>query len=164
MAYEGEILNACGVVEVDLTKVAVVAVSGSGPNVCGHMILHSPSRGGFYFHVAGFYGPPRYMSEAQYRKYLKANGKRELLRRYLELPDPRRAELYLESLLCGNWLWLVLPNNCVRFCEVIIQAGGAEWGTYSNCPTVATDVPQQAINRFLQTLEGEIYRLYGVPR
>ncbi len=164
MAYEGEVLNACGVVQVDLTKIAVVAVSGSGPNLCGHLILYSPSRGGYYFHVADLYGPPRYMNASQYHRYLRANKKRELLRRYLELPDPRSAEQCLESLMASDWAWLILPHNCVRFCEVIIEAGGAEWGSYSNCPTVATDVPQEAIRRFLQTLESELYKAYGVPR
>lgn len=39
MAYEGELLNECGTLHVDLSKIAVVAVSGSGPNVCGHLIV-----------------------------------------------------------------------------------------------------------------------------
>jgi len=46
----------------------------------------------------------------------------------------------------------------------VIHAGGGEWSSYSNCPTVATQdsIGEQA-TRFFGQLEGEIYRLYGVP-
>ena len=33
MAYEGEILNACGAINIDLSDVYIVAVSGDGPNI-----------------------------------------------------------------------------------------------------------------------------------
>ncbi len=33
MSYEGELLNACGVIDLDFSRTYVVAVSGSGPNV-----------------------------------------------------------------------------------------------------------------------------------
>lgn len=165
MAYEGDVLNVCSLTNVDLTRVEVVAVSGSGPNVCGHLILYTPSRGGYYFHVAGqVYGPPRQMSEAGFRRYLKENGKRELRRIPLQLPDPRGAERYLERLMAHNWFWGVLPHNCVAFCEAVLKAGGAQWDSYSNCPAIATDVPAVTLGRFLQSLETQIYNAYGVPR
>ena len=116
------------------------------------------------FHVTDLYGYPHYMNAAQYQKYLRANHKREFLRRRLTLPDPRGAELYLEAILSEDWTWGVLPHNCDSFCEEVIHAGGATWSSYSNCPVMATDVPRQAISQFVQTLEGEIYRLYGAPR
>ncbi len=52
MSYEGELLNACGVIDLDFSRTYVVAVSGSGPNVCGHLLLHVDSHVGYYFHVA----------------------------------------------------------------------------------------------------------------
>jgi hypothetical protein len=39
MAYHGEVLDACGVVNLDCTHVTVVGVSGAGPNLCGHLLL-----------------------------------------------------------------------------------------------------------------------------
>ena len=39
MSYDGETLDACGIIELDLSKAYVVAVSGDGPNVCGHLLL-----------------------------------------------------------------------------------------------------------------------------
>jgi hypothetical protein len=166
MAYSGEILDQCGLIEIDCTNVAVVAVSGDGPNVCGHLLLHTgDSRGGYYFHVAELRGYPRYMSESGYRRYLSESGKRELRRRYLTLPDPQGAAQYLEALMAGTWTWLVLPNNCVAFVEEVIRAGGGTWGSYSNCPDLATrDTIGERIERFLGQLESEIYQLYGVPR
>jgi len=123
MSYEGETLDACGL-QVDLSEIAIVAVSGSGPNVCGHLILYTPSRGGFYFHVTDVYGYPHYMNASQYQRYLREDHKHEFLRRTLMLPDPRSAELYLESILSEDWTWGILPHNCVSFCEAVIHAGG----------------------------------------
>ena len=166
MGYSGEVLNQCGVLNIDLSRVEVVAVSGDGPNVCGHLLLHggSPS-GGTYYHVAEWRSYPRYMSEAGYRRYLRESGKRELRRIPLTLPDPQAAERYLENLLSNQWQWAVLPNNCVAFVEEVIQAGGGTWGSYSNCPDLATqDTISTRIQRFLGQLESEIYGLYGVPR
>jgi hypothetical protein len=53
MPYEGEVLNACGIVHADLSEISVVAVSGDGANLCGHLLLFSPKGGGYYFHVTG---------------------------------------------------------------------------------------------------------------
>jgi len=167
MAYEGEILNQCGLIEMDLTRVTVVAVSGDGPNVCGHLLLHAGSAsGGYYFHVAGgVHTYPRYMSEAGYRRYLREAGKRELRRVPVALSDAQGARLYLENLMANQWTWLVLPNNCVAFVEEVIAAGGGGWSSYSNCPAIATqETINQQIQRFLNQAESEIYRLYGVPR
>jgi hypothetical protein len=165
MSYAGEVLDACGVIDIDCSTVAVVAVSGDGPNVCGHLLLYTGRRGGYYFHVAEFRGHPRYMSEAGYQRYLRESGKTELRRRYLSLPDPQGALMYLEGLMAGTWTWLVLPNNCVAFVEEVIKAGGGTWSSYSNCPDLATqDTISERAQRFLNTLENEIYRLYGVPR
>ncbi|MCC6852954.1 MAG: hypothetical protein IT502_11660 [Rubrivivax sp.] len=174
MPYEGEVLNACGVVNAGLANVNVVAVSGDGPNLCGHLLLFTPNGGGYYFHVTGdpersglgrMRGYPRYMTEAGYRRYLRETGKRELRRRPLNLPKPDAAYLYLEGLLAEKWTWAVLPNNCVAFVEEIIEAGGGDWGSYSNCPALATSESiSERIGRFYRWMESGIYGVYGVPR
>jgi hypothetical protein len=174
MAYEGEILNACGAINMDFSVASIVAVSGDGPNVCGHLLLHSQKGGGYYFHVTGdpnasglkqARGYPMYMNEAGYRKYLKETGKTELRRRTIELPNPEGAMLYIESLLAEKWTWAVLPHNCVAFVEEVIKAGGGNWGSYSNCPVVATsDSVSERIQRFYNWMNSGIYGLYGVPQ
>jgi len=174
MPYEGEILNACGVINSDFSSVQVVAVSGDGPNVCGHLLLYVPKGGGYYFHVIGdpdgkgvskVRGYPRYMTDAGFKVYLKENRKRELRRRALNLPNPDGAYFYVESIMAEKWTWGVLPNNCVAFVESVIEAGGGEWGSYSNCPAIATsDTVTERVNRFFQWMESSIYGLYGVPR
>ena len=171
MGYEGELLNACGVIDIDFSQTYVVAVSGAGPNVCGHLLLHVSSHGGYYFHVAtgdqlgGIRGFPRYMTEAGYQRYMKESGKTELRRLPVALPKPDGALLYLETLMSDRWNWAVLPNNCVSFAEEVIKEGGGAWASVSNCPSVAT-VPTltHRIQEFLVRLESEIYRVYGVPR
>ena len=105
------------------------------------------------------------MVPAGYTRYLNENGKSEIRRRVLSLPDPDAASMYLEELMANKWTWGVLPNNCVAFVEEVIAAGGGTWSSYSNCPAAATaDSIETRANRFLNTLENEIYRLYGVPR
>lgn len=157
---------------VDLSNINVVAVSGDGPNICGHLLLHSPFGGGYYFHVTGdpnasgvsrIRGYPMFMSESGFRKYLKETGKHELRRRSLRLPNPAGAYLYLESLLAEKWTWAVLPNNCVAFVEEVIKAGGGDWNAYSNCPVLATtDSISDRITKFYQWMESGIYGIYGV--
>ncbi len=165
MAYSGEILNASGIINIDLTAATVVAVSGDGPNFCGHLLLRAGGRGGLYFHVAEFRGAPRYMTENGYRRYLRELGKTELRQVPVRLPDPGAAMIYLEALMADTWTWLVVPNNCVAFVEEVIAAGGGTWASASNCPSVAVadDIPTR-LERFLGRLEREIYGLYAIPR
>lgn len=165
MSYSGEQMNACGAFDIDCSKITVVAVSGDGPNVCGHLLIRTGGKDGpRYFHVDELHNYPKYMTEAGYHHYLTEAGKTELKRIGMSLPDPQGALLYLESLMANKWTWLVLPNNCVAFVEEVIKAGGGEWASYSNCPSVATAEPiPSRIRRLLRQLEGSIYRLYRVP-
>jgi hypothetical protein len=165
MEYNAVLLNQYGALSIDCSNIAVVAVSGDSPNICGHLLLHILGRGGgHYFHVSEFRLRPKYMNESGYRRYLHEAGKVEIRRRYLSLPNPSGALHYLDNLVANKWMWLVLPNNCVAFVEEVIRAGGGTWSSYSNCPDVATsDTISQHIQRFLGQLESEIYRLYGVP-
>ena len=165
MAYTGEVLNACGLFEIDFTDTHLVAVGGEGPNVCGDLLVYAGNRGGYYFHVAELNSYPRYLSESGYRRYLRESGKAELRRRRVELPNPNGALLYLEGLLANTWLWLVLPNNCVAFVEEVVRAGGGSWGSYSNCPAVATaPTVSERLQNFYNWMESGIHGLYGVPR
>lgn len=170
MAYEGELLDSCGVINIDFSRVTIVAVSGSGPNVCGHLLLRVDSGGGYYFHAAtgdqwgGMKGYPRYMTETGFQKYLKDNGKTVLRQIPLTLPNPNGAFLYLEDLMSKRWTWVVLPNNCVAFVEEIIQAGGADWSSMSNCPSIATTPTiSNQIQDFLIRAQSEFLRYSGAP-
>jgi hypothetical protein len=171
VTYEGEVLNSCGAINIDLSAPYIVAVSGDGPNVCGHLLLFSPKGGGYYFHVVGdagakglskMVGYPRYMNDAGYRRYLKEAGKSELRRMPVSLPRPNAAFLYIEGLLAEKWTWAVLPHNCVTFVEGVIEAGGGNWGSYSNCPALATaDSVSDRINSFYRWMENGVYGVYG---
>lgn len=175
MAYEGEILNACGSIQIDFSDTFVVAVSGDKPNLCGHLLIYTAKGGGYYFHVIGdvsasgvinkIHAFPKYMNDAGYRRFLKENGKRELRRRQIKLPNPSGALLYIERLLSEKWWWAILPHNCVTFVEEVITAGGGNWGSSSNCPVIATeDSVSQRIQSFYIWMESEVYGLYGAPR
>lgn len=162
MAYTGEVLSACGVIDIDFANTYVVAVSGDGVNVCGHLLLYAKP---YYFHVAELRGYPRYMSGSGYTRYLKESGKTELQRRKVPLPNPQGALLYLEGLMSETWTWMVLPNNCVAFVEEVIKAGGGSWGSYSNCPALATaPTVSERIQSFYQWMQVGIYNAYGIPQ
>lgn len=173
MAYEGEILFGCNVIHPQFTDTYVVAVTGDGPNVCGHLLVYDNS-GGYYFHAVGdpgasgvgkVLGYPMYMNDAGYRRYLATTGKKEIRRRKVVLPNPAGARDFVEARLADKWLWGVLPHNCVSFVEAVISAGGGSWGSYSNCPAVAvSDSLEERAQRLYQWVESGVYELYRVPR
>ncbi len=137
MAYEGDRMIACPVVPYNFEETFAVVVSGDGPNVCGHLVLRVGLDGNVtYLHVAGIRTEPRQMDEAGYSRYLTETGKRELKRFRVKISKPDLAMLEIEQLLAVKWLWGVLPHNCVRFVERIVQAGGSSAGLYLNCPTL----------------------------
>jgi hypothetical protein len=76
------------------------------------------------------------MTEQGYNHYLATNDKKEIRRTHVVLKDPAAALLKLEELLSKKWSWWVLPNNCARFVEDVVQAGGADVGLLSNCPAL----------------------------
>jgi hypothetical protein len=174
MAYEGDVMTVCGLVQFDFKSTSIVAVSGASWNQCGHLLVHSEAAGGLYFHVAGdaqsptligkIHAYPRYMNDANYRRYLKENGKRELRRRSVTLRNPRGAEAYVERALAEKWTWGVLPNNCVAFVESVIAAGEGEWSSWTNCPTIATeDTFLQRMEQFFRNMDRGIRGQYGLP-
>lgn len=114
----------------------VVAVSGAKWNPCGHMLLNTGGIGGWYFHICERKGYPHHMDQAGYERYLLENRKIEIYRRYVPISNPTAAKRKLTELLNQKWRWFVLPNNCVHFVEEVVQAGGANFGLYSNCPAI----------------------------
>ena len=91
MAYEGEILDRCGLLEMNFSQASAVVVSGAVWNPCGHLLLNVGGECGHYCHVAGFRGFPRYMDEIGYQKYLQTSSKRELRRTLVPLSDPSKS-------------------------------------------------------------------------
>ncbi len=136
MAYDGDHIDFCQV--FDFTR----RLCGRGqwremeppwPYIAQHRGV-----GGWYFHVAEVRGRPKFMGEAGYQRYLTENGKKEISRTFVKIPDPGACNRKLEELLLKQWTWFLLPNNCVSFAEDVLQAGGTKAGLYSNCPTRET--------------------------
>ena len=172
MAYEGTVLRACGLIPLDFSRTWIVAVSGAGPNVCGHLLVHTATTG-YYFHVVGdpadtglgaLRGYPMYMNEDGFRRYMRESGKRELKRRPVNLPNPQGAADFIEECLSNMWTWGGIINNCVSFVEEVIAAGGGSWSSASNCPAVATaDSLSQRLQDFYARMDQNIRSVYGVP-
>lgn len=136
MAYEGEAMNYCPAVPFDFSRTFAVVVSGDFPNPCGHLILNLGGPSGWYFHVAGIWKSPRYMSATGYNRYLKENSKREFRRTRIAITNPDGAMRTLETLLSKRWVWGALPHNCASFVEEVVRAGGSDAGLYLNCPSI----------------------------
>jgi hypothetical protein len=133
MAYLGEHLYSCRSVPFDWNRVNLVVVSGTGPNFCGHAVVNA---GNYYFHIDGPYDYPWYMNEPGFRRYLKENGKTELRRVRVPLPNPLGAQRKLEDLSARKWLWAVLPHNCASYVEEFFSAGGSKVSSLANCPVL----------------------------
>jgi hypothetical protein len=131
MTYLGERLLQCNAVPFNWAHTHLIVVSGSGPNLCGHAIINA---GLFYFHVDGINDYPHYMPEVGYRRYLRENGKHELLRRHVPLKNPAGAQQKLEELSARRWRWMIIPHNCASYVEEIFAAGGSDESILTNCP------------------------------
>jgi hypothetical protein len=132
--YQGDVMLQCPLKPFDFKHACAVIVSGDSINFCGHAMLHTG--GGWYFHIAGKYEVPKFMREDGFQRYLKENGKHEIRRWRIQIPNPAGAHRKLEELLAKPWRWLLLPNNCTTFVEEVVQAGGSKAGMYFNCPSV----------------------------
>ena len=131
--YDGDVMILCPLDLTDFRHTCAVVVSGDGVNACGHTLLHIGDS--WYVHIAGVYKMPKFMHESGYMRYLKENGKREIRRWNIKLPNPQGAYGKLEELIGKPWLWGVLPHNCASFVEEVVRAGGSKAGMYFNCPT-----------------------------
>ena len=128
-------MHQCLAAAFDFRNAYVVVVSGATWNPCGHMIINTGGKAGYYFHVAEVRGFPRYMREIGYQRYLKDEGKKEIRRTRVVIKYPDASQLKLEQLLAEKWTWFLLPHNCAAFAEEVLQAGGTNAGLYANCPT-----------------------------
>lgn len=135
MAYEGDVHVRHTVQPRHFLRAFAVVVSGAALNPCGHILLNTGGRGGWYFHIAQVRGFPHCMGEEGYRRYLRENKKREIRRTWVPVKEPHECLHKLEELLRKKWTWFLLPNNCASFVEDVLQAGGTKAGLYSNCPT-----------------------------
>lgn len=134
MVYEGEVLDRCGLLKMSFDHAFAVVVTGDSWNPCGHLLLNVGGGCGYYCHVVGLHGFPRYMDEFGFRKYLATTGKSVIRRTFVPLPAPAKAYAKAEQLLSMPWSWWLLPHNCATFVEKVLQAGGTRAGLYGNCP------------------------------
>lgn len=123
---------------LDLSKTALVVVTGTPPNSCGHVLLFVGGGFGNYFHFNGpsFFDYPKYMTEEEYRAFLHSEGKEELLRRQANLPYPQKAAAKLLELLNGKWLTFLVSHNCASFAGEVLQAGGNRHLIPDHCPAM----------------------------
>lgn len=134
--YEGDVMHRCLLTPFDFQNTSVVVVSGAKWNPCGHAILNTGGMGGWYFHIAGFNDPPKFMRPDGFFVYLRSNSKKVIRRSPIKIPNPAGSHAKLEELLANQWWWFLLPNNCASFIEDVVKAGGSTAGLYSNCPTL----------------------------
>jgi hypothetical protein len=171
MSYAGAPVTTLSGLPLDHSRCDLVIVSGDGPNVCGHMLLMiygTQGQAASYFHIGAVRDYPYYMPQARFTDYLRENGKRELGRRFTSLPRPRDAALYLQQAIAQKWTWGVLPNNCVAFCEEYINAGGADYSMWTNCPAVydqqnPAEWVESTLRQMYNTADQGIRRIYGLP-
>jgi hypothetical protein len=114
----------------------VTIVTGSFPNLFGHALFRLGRRVG-YMHVDQLYDYPSYIPYYDFDFYLKSNGKSLIYHDPIRIPNAPGALTRLQQLRMSKWVWLVVPHNCVRFCEQIIRAGGGSWFSTTNLPILS---------------------------
>jgi hypothetical protein len=124
--------------DLDFGRTAIIVVTGTSPNTCGHALLYIGGGLGHYFQFNGptLFDYPTYLgSDSNYRSFLSSEGKRELLRRHYGIPKPEKAAARLSELLNGKWLSLLVSHNCAAFAVNVIRAGG------NSCPEIPDHCP-----------------------
>ncbi|TFW27941.1 hypothetical protein [Massilia horti] len=132
--YEGAAMLVCPLELSDFQHVCAVIVSGHKVNPCGHTLLHIGKSWSWYVHISGPYNLPKFMPQSNYMRYLKENGKREIRRSPIKLPNPKGAHEKLHELIEKPWIWGAVVHNCTSFEEEVVRAGGSNAGQYFNCP------------------------------
>ena len=162
MAYSGEIYPAKPF-EFKMERPHVAYVSGAGPNIFGHALFSFGQSVG-YIHVDELYAFPKLLTPAGFSTYLSENGKTVLHREYLyDLSSPQRSLDEAERLRKIKWFWALVPHNCVAFAEQIAGAGGSQWTSKTNMPSVSAKVEKtrDSIKKSMKMLDN-IAR-YGRP-
>lgn len=123
---------------LDWSRVQIVLVTGWKINTCGHVLLHVGGGLGHYFHFDGsMFDYPKYIKgDSEYRTYLTMNGKKELLRKSVDLPRKDAAQQRLCTLMHQKWLTLIVAHNCASFVQQVIEAGGNYWAFPQHCPVL----------------------------
>lgn len=121
---------------IDFSKASLVLVTGTPPNSCGHVLLYAGN--GHYFHFNGpsIFDYPKYLSENEYRSFLRSENKQELLRRKANISFPDKAAFRLLQLLNGKWLTFLVSHNCASFAGEILRAGGDRHSIPDHCPAM----------------------------
>lgn len=132
--YEGASMLVCPLELSDFQHVCAVIVSGHKVNPCGHTLLHVGESWSWYVNIAGPYKLPKFIPESNYKRYLKENGKREIRRWHIKLPNPKGSHDKLHELMDKPWLWGAVVHNCTSFAEEVVRAGSSKAGQYFNCP------------------------------
>jgi hypothetical protein len=171
MAFDGAPITTLAGLQLTHASCELLIVSGSGPNIAGHMLMELPARAGgtkSVFHIGAVRDYPYWMASSDYPRYLKEAGKTEIGRKFISLPKPGDAEIDLAKAIRTKWTWGGIINNCVSFCEEYIDAGGSEWSMWTNAPAVyKRQNPGEYIGNWLDDMyrraDSEIRRIYGMP-
>jgi hypothetical protein len=108
----------------------LVIVSGSGPNVFGHMLLCFDTIKGFYVHVhrAGKHKPNVICGADAFQYYLKKENKTVLdIIEINDMTDKNAAREKLKKRLMNKYFWGAATHNCAEFAATIVQAGGSKY-------------------------------------
>lgn len=143
---------------LDFSRAALVLVTGTMPNTCGHILLYVGGSTGHYFHFNGpsLFDYPKYLTEPEYRAFLRAEGKTELMRRRAEIRHSDRAATKLHELMNGKWLSFLISHNCASFAGEVLRAGGNFYTIPDHCPVM--DLASEA---FWDRIFGPIRRKLG---
>lgn len=148
--------------DLDFSRTALVLVTGTSPNTCGHILLYIGGGFGHYFHFNGpsLFDYPRYMdSQSGYERFLKDDGKHELIRRFATIPHPDKAATRLHELLNRKWLSLLVSHNCAAFAGEVLRAGGNFYDMPDHCPVI--DMGSQA---FFESIFGPLRQKLGTQK
>jgi hypothetical protein len=137
------------------TNPGVMIVSGGGPNIAGHALLRMDDNYAGYAHVHEPHDYPEFLTPAQFRQYLRSEGKLIWGEVSVRVPNLDGARAMLSGLARRKWRWLGVVDNCADFCSTVLNAGGA------NLPADLSNLPKTALHQALKGAVNNWTASYG---
>ena len=133
------------------TNPRLVVIKGGATNEYGHALLafgDSQSGDDRYVQISSANWYPEHLDGSQFKEYLSKWGNEIAYEVHLGCKDEEKMRDKLAELSSTRWLWGGPLHNCMTFCKVIGDAGGASEDLYKGLTTISNRVSTNVLQGF----------------
>ena len=133
------------------TNPRLVVIKDGATNEYGHALLafgNSLTSEDRYVQISSANWYPEHLDGTQFKEYLSKWGNEIAYEVHLGCTDEERMREKLNELSSTRWLWGGPRHNCMTFCKVIGDAGGASEDLYKGLTTISNRVSTNVLQGF----------------